>query len=245
MLIGLSAGQHHRAERVPLARPVDRRGLAQRRVDALQPRQVEDHDVARVPPRGGHEHRPQVDVGVAEPVDQVALLGGPEDVVEQALLRRVDELPDEADDGQREHDGQEEDALVDARATDLLVEQVGEQQPEHRRHEREEDQPDDVVAEGRPERRVDLEDLLVVAGADPLDRRDPADAVPAREREERGEERRDPHQSDDDEAAARRPSARPRPCRRRSVERHGGGDGRNGVAAIRRRWSSSVARCSR
>ena len=73
-----------RAERLPLVGAVDRRRLAQRRVDGLQPGEVEDHDVADVAPAGGDEDRPQVDARVAEPVDQVPVLR----VAEAALLIR-------------------------------------------------------------------------------------------------------------------------------------------------------------
>jgi hypothetical protein len=43
------------------------------------------------------EHGPQIDVRVTEPVDEVALLGAAEDVVQKSLLGRVDQLPDETD----------------------------------------------------------------------------------------------------------------------------------------------------
>ena len=47
------------------------------------------------------------------------------------------ELPDEADDGQRQHDRQVQRALVEARAADVLVEQHGEEDAERRRDEQE------------------------------------------------------------------------------------------------------------
>ena len=56
-------------EGLPLGGAVDGGRLAQGAVDALQAGQVDQHDVAGVPPRGGDEHRPEVDVGVAVPVD--------------------------------------------------------------------------------------------------------------------------------------------------------------------------------
>src|ERR1044072_4739758 len=51
---------------------VSHRGaLLHRRVPRLEPGQVQQHDVAGVPPPGGHQHRVQVDVGVAQPVHRV------------------------------------------------------------------------------------------------------------------------------------------------------------------------------
>ena len=64
------------------------RSLPQRGVDALQPGQVQQHDVAGVLPAGGHQHRPQVPAGVAVPVNL-----GVEDGVEQPLVARVHQLP--------------------------------------------------------------------------------------------------------------------------------------------------------
>ena len=70
--------------------------------------------------------------------DLVALRGPPEDVVDEALLRRVLELPDEADDGQRQDDRQVQRALVEAGEPDLLVEEHGEEDAERRGDEEEE-----------------------------------------------------------------------------------------------------------
>ncbi len=53
------------AERLPLAGAVDRRRLAQRRVDRLQPGEVQHHDVAGVPPADGDQDGPQVQLRVA------------------------------------------------------------------------------------------------------------------------------------------------------------------------------------
>jgi len=162
----------------------------------FRPGQVEDHDVADVPPARRHQHRPQVEVRVAEPVDQVALLGAAEQVVEQALLRRVDELPDEADDRQRQHHRQVQGALVDAGRPELLVELEGQEQPEGGRDQQEEHQPDEVVLHRRPERRVDGEDLPVVLQPDPLDGVQAADAVPAGERQRHRQHGRHPDEGE-------------------------------------------------
>ena len=61
-------------EGLPLVGAVDRGRLAQRRVDALQAGQVEQHDVAGVPPAGRDQDRPQVELRVAVPVDRVVAL---------------------------------------------------------------------------------------------------------------------------------------------------------------------------
>src|SRR6476469_3618926 len=61
-----------------------------------------------VPPARGDQDCPQVDVRVAVPVGRA-----PRDRVEQALVTRVDQLPDEADEGQREHDRQVDARLVE------------------------------------------------------------------------------------------------------------------------------------
>ena len=64
---------HHREddpeERLARVRAVDRRRLTQRRVDALQAGQVQDHDVADVAPAGRDEDGPDVEARVAQPVD--------------------------------------------------------------------------------------------------------------------------------------------------------------------------------
>ena len=116
MLIGLQDREDDPEEGLALGRAVDRGGLLERRVDALQAGQVQDHDVADVAPARGDEDGRQVDVAVAQPVDEVALLGRAQDVVEEAPLGRVHQLPDEADDGQRQDDRQVQGALVEARA---------------------------------------------------------------------------------------------------------------------------------
>ena len=104
----------------------------------------------------------EVDGLVAEPGQHL---------VEQPLaLREHHALPDDADDGQREHDRDVVEALVDARAADALVEQVGEQDPERRRSEEQEHQQDDVVEDRREQLVVeDREDLPVVAEPDESD----------------------------------------------------------------------------
>ena len=84
-------------------------------------------------------------LGVAVPVDRVVALE-PEHGVEQALVARVDQLPDEADQRQREHDRQEERALVEPGEPELLVQQDGEEHARARVGDRERDgQPDQVV----------------------------------------------------------------------------------------------------
>ena len=70
---------------------------------------------------------------VADEVDGFIAEPG-QHLVEQPLaLREHHALPDEADDGEREHDREVVDALVDAGAADVLVEQVGEEHAERRR----------------------------------------------------------------------------------------------------------------
>ncbi len=102
--------EHDPEERLALVGAVDLGGLAQRRVERLQAGQVEDHDVADVAPARGDEHRPEVEARVAEPVDQVVVGGPSEHVVDEPLLGRVLQLPDDPDDGQRQHDRQVEHA---------------------------------------------------------------------------------------------------------------------------------------
>ena len=65
--------EDHPEEGLALVRAVDRGGLAEGRVDALQPGQVQDHHVADVAPAGGDQDGPEVEVRVAEPVDDVVL----------------------------------------------------------------------------------------------------------------------------------------------------------------------------
>ncbi len=47
---------------------VDGCRLTKRRVDALQARQIQNHDVSDVPPARSHKRRPEVDGRIAEPV---------------------------------------------------------------------------------------------------------------------------------------------------------------------------------
>ena len=62
----------------------------------------------------------------------------PEDVVDEAVLRGVLELPDEPDQRERQDDRQVERGLVEARATDLAVEQDRDEDAERRGDEQEE-----------------------------------------------------------------------------------------------------------
>ena len=59
MLIGRITGKTTWKNVLHLAGAVDRGRLAQRRVDALQPGQVEQHDVADVPPARGDQRPPR------------------------------------------------------------------------------------------------------------------------------------------------------------------------------------------
>ena len=54
-LIGFIDREHDVPEGLPLVAAVDRGRLAQRRVDALQPGEVQHHDVADVPPGDGDQ----------------------------------------------------------------------------------------------------------------------------------------------------------------------------------------------
>ena len=100
---------------------------------------------------------------VAQPVDQVACAVEWKEVVDEAVGGRILQLPDEPDHRERQHDRNEEDALVDARAADLPVEQHRQEHAERRRDQAEERQPDQVVPDGRPEEQVLREEQLVVA----------------------------------------------------------------------------------
>ena len=123
----------------------------------------------------------------------------PGQVVDEALGRRVLELPDEPDDGQRQHDGHVQDALVEAGATDLLVKEDSEENPDRRRDEQEEPEPQQVVLEGGPERLVLRQQVDVVGQADGLDIGDAADPVPTCEREKDGQDDRQPDEDEGDQ----------------------------------------------
>ena len=75
MLIGRIAGKTTRQNVCHGVGAVDQRGLAQRRVDRLEAGEVEHHHVAGLPPARLDQQRPQVEVRVAEPVDQVVVAG--------------------------------------------------------------------------------------------------------------------------------------------------------------------------
>ena len=143
--------EHDPEERLAVVRAIDRGGLTERRVDALEPGQVQDHHVADVPPAGRDEDGPDVERRVAQPVDARCPAGGPEDAVDEPL-RGVHQLPDEPDDGQRQHDRDEERALVDARPAHLAIEQDREEDPDRGGDEHEHEEPQEVVPDRRPER---------------------------------------------------------------------------------------------
>ncbi len=149
-------------------------------------------------------------------------------LLSSALLRRVDELPDEADDGQREHHGQEEDALVDAAcrgsscragtansSPSIVGTSVRKTSQMH------------VVAEGRPERRVDRRRSAGSCGSRPTRScRDPP--MPSQLVNERndGERSSGTHTQDPTTTKQRHADHQARPrctCRRPlSSARHGG-----------------------
>ena len=85
MLIGRMTGKTTRKNVWRCVRAVDRGGLTQGRVDALESRQVQDHHVADVAPAGREEDGPQVERRVAEPVDGVVPPMVPEDAVDEPL----------------------------------------------------------------------------------------------------------------------------------------------------------------
>ena len=69
MLIGRMTGKTTRKNVWRLRGAVDLGGLAERRIDALQSGEVQDHHVADLAPARGDEDGPQVEAGVPEPVD--------------------------------------------------------------------------------------------------------------------------------------------------------------------------------
>ena len=210
-LIGFSAGKTTLPERLPLVAAVDRRRLAQRRVDRLQPGQVQHHDVADVPPRHGDQQGgevPRQPERVVEPREVRTRTAWcrrrrsrparrARSMFSRPRSRREHRrLPDEADDGEREHDREVVDALVDPGAADVLVEQVGEEHAD-RRADREPEDEHEVVEQRREQVAVeDREDLPVVLEADRADVGERREVVPLRERQPDGEHRRDPHQHD-------------------------------------------------
>ena len=155
--------EHHPEERLRLVGAVDRGGLLQRGVHRLEPREIDDHHVADVPPGRRDHDDPDVDRG--SPSQSV--IPSPVTRVEHAVVAGVDELGDEADHRQRQHHRQVERALVEAGEPDAPVEQHRAEQPERRRDQAEEGQPEHVVADRGPERRIGGGEVVVVLGADP------------------------------------------------------------------------------
>src|ERR1700678_2741013 len=196
--------ENHSPEGLPRVRAVHERGLAQGRVDRLQAGQVQHHHVPDLPPRRLDQHRPQVQLGIAEPVDQVRVRVVPDDRVDQAEVGRVDELPDDPDKRQRQHDRQEQDRLVDATAADAAVDDHREQHADRGGEEGEDQQPDEIALNRGPERRVHGRRLDVVLNAEDAavvgdehgrmagPQLDPADPAPLEERQGDGGERGPP-----------------------------------------------------
>ena len=146
-----------------------------------------------MPPGCRDECRPDVDFWIAEPVHRPGCAGGTEKEVEQAVVLGVEQLPDHSDQHERQHHRAEEDALVDAGSPDVLVEQDCQEQTEGCCDHRQEDQPEHVVLESRPERRIVLEDIGVVRQASRTNVRK-GEPVPAYERQEHRDHGRDPNQ---------------------------------------------------
>src|SRR6266852_4351717 len=84
----------HAEERLDLAGTIDSGRLAQRRVDAFQAGEVQDHDVADMAPARGDQGRVQIDARVSEPVDEPGTFQT-ERVVDETVVRGVLELPNE------------------------------------------------------------------------------------------------------------------------------------------------------
>ena len=149
-------------------------GLAKAGVDALQTRQVQDHHVADMAPAGRDHRRPQVERrhhdsrwspnqsgGFVIPSPRSATLMNP-------LSARVLEMPDDADDRQRQDHRQVEDASDRSGSPGCSrSSRTARRMPDGRRDEHEEPEPDEVVGDGRPEERVRAaEQLLVVVESD-------------------------------------------------------------------------------
>ena len=138
-LIGLSDGKTTWRKVCHSLLPSSMRRFPQRAVDALQPGQVEHHDVAGVPPGDRDQNRDEVpgDAVVIAEWDQERLIAEPVDrspppnnLGGEAVLGRVDDaLPHEADDRQREHDRGEEDALEEPGAANISSRRYARQMP--------------------------------------------------------------------------------------------------------------------
>ena len=104
----------HTAKERPARRPFQRSGFGKRRRDALQRRQIEDHEEAGFLPDRHEGDGGKRRVGRAEPVvrGKVERAG---DLFEQAVLRRVEEQPDVGDRDHRQH-GRGEVGHADERA---------------------------------------------------------------------------------------------------------------------------------
>src|SRR5450631_1287761 len=93
---------------------------------------------------------------VAKPVDRVVVAVAPDQGVDETIVLGVDQLPDDADECQRQHDRQEQDALIDAAALDAAVDDDREQHAERGRDQDEDEQPDGVVLDRWPKVWRDL-----------------------------------------------------------------------------------------
>ena len=101
--------------------------------------------------------------------------GGP--LVGSVDLGRL-QLPDEADERQRQHDRQIERRLINPRPAHLLVEQHRQEHPERGGDQEGHGQPDQVVSHGPPERRVDRRHVVRILQTQELGVTDRADAIP-------------------------------------------------------------------
>jgi len=127
----------------------------------------------------------------------IARIGAAEDAVENALPWRIDDaLPDEAHDRKRQHHRGVENALVQRRAFEIAIKDVGDQHAERGADHEQRDHDPQVVEQRLVEVLFeDREQLLVVPEADPFERA-PAHTVPVRERQDERADRGNPHERD-------------------------------------------------
>ncbi len=152
----------------------------------LQRRQVEDHEEAGFLPHR-HDHQ-AIERGVlaAEPVAR-GHAEQAEDLVDQAVGRRIEEQPDVRDRDHGQHGRGEERQTQERLAQDLAVDPHGHQQRERDRRRNGAEREQQVVAEHPPEDRV-LEHQRVVL--EPDERRRPAALRRRVETADQGRDRR-------------------------------------------------------
>jgi hypothetical protein len=135
-------GRNTKRDALPPGRAVQVCRLDQRLVEAEQPREEQDDAQRRFPPDDEQHHRPQGDVGGADPVQREEIQPQPAQHFVHGTAELEHLLHDNGDDGDRQDVGREQDDAIELPAPHALIEHDRHQQRpgDHDRHRHEQEQ---------------------------------------------------------------------------------------------------------